>query len=258
MTSGVAAGLVPDWEEVERRTKLLPETDEIPLETPWHRAAMNFLIEILSYFWRARDDFYVGGNMFIYFRLTDSNREEVRGPDFFYVEGTERARARDSWVVWKEGGKYPDLIIELLSPTTAQTDRTTKKALYERTFRTAEYFLYDPATRQLEGWRLAGKVYQAIQPDPRGWMWSDVLQLWLGTWNGEYQTMQATWLRFYDPQGNVVLHETEAARAELAEAEAKAAAAEAKSKHAAAQLAERDAEIARLRALVADKGTQAP
>ncbi|ASC69511.1 Hypothetical Protein XM38_004380 [Halomicronema hongdechloris C2206] len=39
-------------------------------------------------------------------------------------------RPRRSWVVWEEGGQYPDLIIELLSPATAQVDHTLKKTLY--------------------------------------------------------------------------------------------------------------------------------
>ena len=57
---------------------------------------------------------------------------------------------------------YPDVIIELLSPTTAKEDRTTKKRIYEQTFHTSEYYLYDPDTQQLEGWRLGPrKRYKA-------------------------------------------------------------------------------------------------
>jgi len=28
------------------------------------------------------------------------------------------------WVVWKEGGRYPDVIVELMSPSTAKIDVT--------------------------------------------------------------------------------------------------------------------------------------
>jgi Uma2 family endonuclease len=244
MTIEADPSLVPDWEELKERTKLLPETDGVPLETPWHRAAINLLIEVLLFLWRGRDDFYIGGNMFIYFRLEDSNREEVRGPDFFYVAGADRHRPRESWVVWREDGRYPDVIIELLSRTTAVEDRTTKKALYEQTFHTPEYFLYDPATRQVEGWKLIGASYQAIQPDARGWLWSEVLRLWVGNWDGTYQDLEATWPRFYDAQGNLLLLPVEAAEVKAAEA--------------AAKLAERDAEVARLRGQLANKGTPAP
>jgi hypothetical protein len=143
----------------------------------------------------------------------------------------------------------------LLSHTTARIDRTTKKALYEQTFHTPEYFLYDPATRQLEGWTLVDGSYRAIRPDARGWLWSAVLQLWLGTWNGPFQEVDATWLRFYDEAGKVILIEAEAAQAKLEQTEARLQQAEASAAEAVAKLAEQDAELARLRAVLAEKGT---
>ena len=65
------------------------------------------------------------------------------------------------WVVWEEDGKYPDLIIEHLSHSTAKADRTTKKELYEKTFHTQEYYCYDPYSRKLDGWSLVDGQYQA-------------------------------------------------------------------------------------------------
>jgi hypothetical protein len=143
---------------------------------------------------------------------------DYRGPDFFYVDGVNRLPLRPFWAVWQEGGRYPDLIIELLSPTTAREDRTTKRTLYERTFRTFEYFCYDPDAERLEGWRLGPRQrYQTIEPDARGWMQVEELGLWLGTWRGTYQGFEAVWLRFYDAEGRLV--PTQAERAESAEAE---------------------------------------
>jgi Uma2 family endonuclease len=43
-------------------------------------------------------------------------------------------------VVWEEGGRYPEVIFEFLSPSTRQADRTVKKELYEQVFRTPEYY----------------------------------------------------------------------------------------------------------------------
>lgn len=54
---------------VELPTLELPIEDGIPLDSPWHRAAINLLIELIHCFWRGRTDFYVGGNMFVYFSL---------------------------------------------------------------------------------------------------------------------------------------------------------------------------------------------
>ncbi len=128
----------------------------------------------------------------------------------------------------EEEGKYPDLIVELTSPSTAKVDHTTKMDLYEKTFRTPEYYCYDPATEKLEGWQLDGGVYHAMQPDERGWLRSNVLQIWLGTWTGKYgyAGMDGTWLRFYDKAGQLLLNWDEAAQQDVATAEQQAIAAQ--------------------------------
>lgn len=190
----------------EPRFPNLPETDGEPLESDWHRLAINFLIEIIRYVFRGRRDFFVGGNMFLYFSTEQVRNKDYRGPDFFFLWGVDRDRPRRYWAVWEEGGKYPDVIIELLSPSTAQEDRTTKKTLYERVFHTHEYFLYDPDTQKLEGYRLHLKNgYEPIELEPNGRMWSRALELYLGTWDGEFQEAHRTWLRFFDVHGNLIL-----------------------------------------------------
>src|SRR2546421_257487 len=76
---------------------------------------------------------------------------------------------RPYWAVWQEGGRYPNVIIELTSPSTEREDRTTKWTLYERTFRTPEYFIYDFDTGRVEGWRLsAALAYEPIPANDRG------------------------------------------------------------------------------------------
>jgi Uma2 family endonuclease len=182
----------------------LIDNDGEPLDSPWHRACINLLIaSILSWF-RSREDFYVGGNMFVYFSLEQARDRDYRGPDFFFVEGTRLRPQRLYWATWLEEGRYPDVIVELLSPTTEREGRTTKFALYERTFRTRNYFLYDPLTRRLDGFELRNGAYVALQPNAQGRLWCAVLKLWVGTWEGEYLRDQATWLRFFDESGQVV------------------------------------------------------
>src|SRR5271169_3507913 len=65
----VSSRLPESLEEFIELTRRLPDTDEVPLETPWHRGGMNLLIHILTYHWRDRRDFYVGGNMFLYYSI---------------------------------------------------------------------------------------------------------------------------------------------------------------------------------------------
>ncbi len=152
----------PDWEEqmeavlarLREATRQLPFSDGSPLETIWHVAAMSLLIDCLNYHWRDCNDFFCGGDMFVYFNIDFSKARDFRGPDFLVVKGVDKARPRSGWVVWEEGGKYPDFILELVSPCSENTDRVIKKQIYQDIFRTTEYFLYDPRTNETEGWRL--------------------------------------------------------------------------------------------------------
>jgi len=187
----------------EVRAQLI-ESDGEPMESPWHRDELSLLIESVKWHRRPRTDYFVGGNMFLYYSMQQSKTLEYKGPDFFLVNNIDGKRKRRVWWVFDEDGRFPDVIIELLSPTTEKVDRTTKKTLYETRFRTPEYFLYDPDKMKLEGWRLVDEVYQAIQPNDKGWLWSEQLELWLGTWKGSYQGSKETWLRFYDKNGKLV------------------------------------------------------
>jgi Uma2 family endonuclease len=206
----------------------LIETDGEPLESEWHCLAMNLLIDIVCFFLRDRDDYFVGGNMFIYYSARQAKTLEYRGPDFFFVWGRPRQPMRPYWAVWDEDGHYPNVIIELSSPTTVKVDRTTKKDIYEKKFRTPEYFIYDPTDRKLEGWRLVQQSYQSIQPNDRGWLWCEELGLWLGSCDSSYLGKDGYYLRFFTPDGQMVpataeferhRAEAERQRAETAEAE---------------------------------------
>ncbi|MBI1929188.1 Uma2 family endonuclease [Candidatus Poribacteria bacterium] len=226
----------------------LPTEDGEPLESSWHRAEINLLIETIGVHWRNRQDFYAGGNLFIYYSLEQVRSREYRGPDFFVVLGVDGSYARKAWVVWEEGGKYPAVIIELLSPSTAHEDLTTKKDLYEQVFRTPEYFCYDPDASDLRGWRLVNMTYQELKPSARGELWSEELGLGLGLCEGRYLKSDDTWLRFYDEQGVLVPTEgeLEAQRAERESQGRRQAETRAKQEAEARQQAE--AELAQVRA----------
>ena len=130
-------------------------------------------------------------------------------------------KERQGWVVWEEGGRYPDVIVELMSPSTAREDVGKKKDIYQDIFRTRDYFVYDPFKEDsLQGWRLDQNfIYQAIVPDNRGWLWCESLGLWLGTFPGTILKKTAPWLRFFDRDGNLVLLNEELAQQEKQRAE---------------------------------------
>ena len=110
----------------------------------WRRHALQLQLPIdpLRLYWEDRQDVYVGGNMFIYFSLAQVRNQDFRGPDFFAVLDVPK-RERKSWLVWEEG-KGPDVVIELLSESTAAQDKGEKKEIYQNLLRVPEYFWFDP------------------------------------------------------------------------------------------------------------------
>jgi hypothetical protein len=153
--------------------------------------------------------------MFLYFSETQTRRNDFRGPDVFVVLDTER-RERKAWVVWEEGGRTPDVVIELLSDSTRKTDRGDKKRIYARTLRVGEYFLFDPFSKELEGYTLdplKGEYVPKV-PDARGWLLSEQLGLHLGAVESEPWGRRDHWLRWLDPTGRALPHSSEALRSE--------------------------------------------
>ena len=170
-------------------------SDEPPVETELHLEQIMLLLKCLKWLWRDRNDFYAAGNLTIYYSPRQRKSEKFRGPDFFVVLGTER-KTRKSWVVWEEDGKYPNVIIEILSPKTADTDQGFKKQLYQDTFRTYDYFWFDPDSLEFAGFHLVDGEYQALLANERGHLWSQQLGLCLGIDRGL--------LRFFTPEGQLV------------------------------------------------------
>jgi Uma2 family endonuclease len=236
--------------------------DGEPLETEWHTIQYPFLRRLFRQAMaeQGRTDFYTGGNMFVYYSLDQARAvsEEMtkhlpwkafRGPDVFWVGNVDPDRERKAWISWEEGGRLPDVIVELLSPSTAHKDRTEKRDLYARVFRTAEYFLCDPDTWELEGLRLADRFYQPIPPDENGRLWSEQLGASLGLWHGVVDRRQRNWVRLFRPDGSLVPTIEERAEAERQRADAERQRADAERER--AETAE--TEIARLRALLEER-----
>ena len=98
--------------------------------------------------------------------------------------------------MWQEDGKYPHVIVEILSSSTAKTDRGLKKQIYQDTFRTPDYFWFDPDSLEFQGFHLVDGCYEAISPNAQGWLWSQQLELYLGIYNSI--------LRFFTPEGELV------------------------------------------------------
>lgn len=185
-------------------TQLL--SDEPEMESSLHYLQLMVLVTCLELAWQDRQDFFIGANLTIFFSRQQLKHRDFRGPDFFLVKHTER-KHRNSWVVWEEDGRYPDLIIELLSTSTANVDRTLKRELYAQRFHTPEYFYFSPETLEFAGFKLEVDHYQPIVANERGWFWSEVLGLFLGIYEQQ--------LRYFSIEGSLLPTPQEAVRLEV-------------------------------------------
>ena len=203
LTAQEIEALMPDC------TELL--SDEPEMESSLHYTQLLILVTCLEWLWRNREDFFIGANLSVYYSRQQLKNRDFRGPDFFLVKDTEK-RPRLSWVTWEEDGKYPNVIIELLSDSTAKVDKGLKKQLYQNQFRTPEYFWFSPNTLELVGWRLTDSEYKAIPASENAWYWSQELGLYLGVWEDK--------LRYFTVEGRLVPTPEEANLEEIRKAEA--------------------------------------
>lgn len=111
----------------------------------------------------------MAGNLFVHFSEQRIEANDFRGPDVFVVLDVD-GKGRKSWVAWEEGGKLPDVVIEVTSNGTAHVDRGDKMRIHAQIRRTPAYFIFDPDSEEVEGYRLdtARRAYVRLEPDENG------------------------------------------------------------------------------------------
>lgn len=193
-----------EWQIYAPTQDDLPCDDDIPMETYRHKLQMDILVDAY-YNWQTANQRqgFVGGNMFVYFSPDQVRDRDYRGPDVFVVKDVP-SRERRSWVVWQEG-KAPDVVIELLSPSTARRDKTEKKQIYQDILRVTEYFWYDPFNPEdFAGFSLQRGFFQPLSFDAQQRLISEQLGLALVRWHGVFKSVEATWLRWATLDGELL------------------------------------------------------
>jgi len=222
---------------------LYPTSDGKPMaETEKHVIQLAQLLECLRTYFAAEPDVYVSGNNMMYYE--EGNPRKKVCPDIYVTFGIPK-RERRSYRIWDEG-KAPDFILELLSGETRKRDFGFKKRLYQNLFHTKEYFLYDPDTEELYGYRLTENRYRLVRPDVNHRFFSSVLRLLFGV-------DAQGWLRVYRPDGTLLKTQQELAMenneltAEVIELSGEVANLSARNTFLEEQLARLQSELARLR-----------
>lgn len=101
---------------------------------------------LVAYLWGFLKDHPLGRVIVSPFDVVFSQFDVVE-PDILYI-----SNARASVITEKNAQGSPDLVVEVLSPSTKKIDRTTKLKLYAR-FSVEEYWIIDPEDNSAEIYR---------------------------------------------------------------------------------------------------------
>ena len=123
-----------------------------PSPTPQHQIVLGNLVSVLRDYVRRRG---LGRILFAPLDVIFADTS-VAQPDIVYLDHAKMSLMSGRGI---EGG--PPLLVEVLSPSTARTDRSEKFALYAR-YGVGFYWIVDPGARVLEAYRLDGASYVLI------------------------------------------------------------------------------------------------
>lgn len=129
--------------------------------------------QIVGYFYRLLDDFAratkSGRVTFAPFGVLLSPHDAVE-PDLIFLSATRPpVPSEDNTIDYP-----PDLVVEVISPSSRRRDRVAKMALYARAG-VPEYWTADPRDRTFTINHLQGEQYVQVVPDADGWVTSPTL-----------------------------------------------------------------------------------
>ena len=204
-----------------------PESDGMPLPDGEYQAPIyRRIVRDLDDHFSEVPGVNVNGDTFIYY--VEGNPRRSFSPDCYVVFGLTDAalhslslEGNNTYLLW-EVGKAPDFILEIGSPSTANTDLGSKRDLYAE-LGVGEYWRFDATGGEfygegLVGERLVDGEYRRLEMrregDGRVWAHSDALNLDMWWTDGD--------LRFWDPAKESWLLRREEERAGRMAAEARA------------------------------------
>ena len=178
-----------------------------------------------------------------------------KAPDWMYVAPVKpTVGVRRSYTPHTEGG-VPLIVMEFLSESDCGEYSTRKLRpvgkwyYYEQIIKIPTYVIFDPASAELEVYKLKAGEYEKTSPDEQGRYAMEALgNLRLGVWKGirVNELDRGFWLRLWTAEGEMLSWSEEAAR--KAQSEAEVAKSEAEVAKSEAEVAKSEAEVAKRRA----------
>ncbi len=220
-----------------------PEEPGLPDE--FHDLQPQLLSRTLKLTQYSRNNCFTASDLNLYYDINHPLWH--KRPDWFLVVGVPRLYdghdLRRSYVIWQEG-KSPEIVVEFLSPGTEAEDLGRfydesakipdaspavaeinppeqtqpikppgKFEVYERYLRVPHYIVYSRYTQRLRYFKLEGGQYQEQSLNPQTpLVWLTELKVGIGMWQGEFEGVPGSWLRWCDEAGNWLLTDTEQAQ----------------------------------------------
>ncbi|NWG21933.1 MAG: Uma2 family endonuclease [Chloroflexi bacterium] len=147
-------------------TIVYPDSDGMPMaeNTLQFREIVTIQGNLDSMF-RDRPDVFVAGDLLWY--PVEGEPAIRRAPDAMVVFGRPKGD-RGSYRQWEEGGIAPQVVFEVLSPGNTLTEMAEKFEFYDL-YGVEEYYLYDPDSGDMSGWKREGSRLRVI-PVINGWV----------------------------------------------------------------------------------------
>jgi hypothetical protein len=148
---------------------------------------------------------------------TVGDKTIVKAPDWVYVSSVQSlpvGEIRRSYTPNLEGD-IPSIVIEFVSETEGGEYSINphypygKWYFYEKILQVPVYGIFHPKTAELDVYRLVSGKYEQQLADENNRYWIEEINLFLGIWPGKKAEMTASWLRWWDQSGNLLLWGTE-------------------------------------------------
>jgi Uma2 family endonuclease len=216
------------------------DSEDAGLPDDFHDLQPQLLSRTLRLSGYSSQEIYTASDLNLYYDL--NHPLWYKRPDWFLVVGVPRLYPegegdRESYVLWQEKVS-PTVVVEFLSPGTDGDDLgrfaakppkpqpvdspPLKFAVYEQILQVPHYIVFNKRDTHLRYFQLVEGRYQertVSATNPR--IWITDLDIGLATWQGTFEGMPKSWLRWCDRNGHLLLTDTEAALQEKQEFESK-------------------------------------